>query len=50
VQCLTNARELAIFCRSLGIPFGFNVESVSIRKVEIEASVLLAKEIRTMLR
>lgn len=48
-QCVTNARELAAFCRGLGIPFGFNVESVSIRKVEIEASVLLAKEIRTLL-
>jgi hypothetical protein len=50
LQCLANARELIGFCRSMGLPFGFNVESVSIRKVEIEASVLLAKEIRTMLR
>ncbi|SHN46948.1 5,10-methylenetetrahydrofolate reductase [Cryptosporangium aurantiacum] len=49
-QCLANARELIDFCRNLGIPFGFNVESVSIRKVEIDASVLLAKEIRTLLR
>lgn len=49
-QCLTNAHELIGFCRNLGIPFGFNVESVSIRKAEIDASVLLAKEIRTLLR
>jgi hypothetical protein len=49
-QCLTNARELINFCRNLGMPFGFNVESVSIRKVEIDASVLLAKEIRASLR
>jgi hypothetical protein len=50
LQCLANARELIDFCRNLRLPFGFNVESVSIRKVEIEASVLLAKELRTMLR
>ncbi|AGL15984.1 hypothetical protein [Actinoplanes sp. N902-109] len=50
LQCVANARELITFCRSLGMPFGFNVESVSIRKVEIDASVQLAKEIRTMLR
>jgi hypothetical protein len=30
------------FCRRLGVPFGISVESVSIRRVEIEASVQLA--------
>jgi hypothetical protein len=49
-QCLTIARELSAFCRQLGMPFGFNVESVSIRKVEIEASVRLAAEVRKLLR
>jgi hypothetical protein len=49
-QCLTNARDLIDFCRNLGVPFGFNVESVSIRRAEIDASVQLAKEIRTLLR
>jgi hypothetical protein len=49
-QCLANARELIDFCRNLRLPFGFNVESVSIRKAEIEASMLLAKEVRTILR
>src|SRR5262249_47564599 len=44
LQCLANAQDLANFCRSLRMPFGFNIESVSIRKVEIEASVQLAKE------
>ena len=44
------ARELARFCRHLGIPFGFNVESVSNRKVEIEASVELARLISAELR
>ncbi|MEU8076446.1 methylenetetrahydrofolate reductase [Catellatospora citrea] len=48
-QCLVTARELAVFCRRLGVPFGFNVESVSIRKVEIEASVELAREVRELL-
>jgi len=48
-QCLANARELMGFCRRLGMPFGFNVESVSIRKVEIEASVALAVELRGLL-
>ncbi|GHJ43545.1 hypothetical protein Cs7R123_08870 [Catellatospora sp. TT07R-123] len=47
--CLGAARELAAFCRRLGMPFGFNVESVSIRKVEIEASTALAAEVRTLL-
>ncbi|MEE6261578.1 methylenetetrahydrofolate reductase [Plantactinospora sonchi] len=48
-QCLANAAELITFCRRLGLPFGFNVESVSIRKVEIDASVELAAQVRRML-
>jgi hypothetical protein len=39
------ARELIGSCRRLGIPFGINVESVSIRRAEIEASVDLAQQI-----
>jgi regulator of protease activity HflC (stomatin/prohibitin superfamily) len=31
------------------MPFGINVESVSIRRVEIDASVRLAAELRTRL-
>lgn len=42
---LANARELISYCRSLGAPFGINVESVSIRRVEIEASVELAAQL-----
>jgi hypothetical protein len=34
----------------LGVPFGLNVESVSIRKVEIEASVRLAARLGAELR
>jgi hypothetical protein len=45
----TTARELMTFCRHLGVPFGLNVESVSIRKVEIEASVRLAQRLRNSL-
>lgn len=48
-QCLASARDLMSFCRRLGLPFGFSVESVSIRKAEIEASVALASELRGLL-
>ena len=45
-QALTTATELMAYCRTLGVPFGINVESVSIRRVEIEAAVQLAYELR----
>ena len=48
-QCLATARELTTFSRRLGMPFGFSVESVSIRKAEIEASAALAGELRGLL-
>jgi hypothetical protein len=48
-QALTTATELMGYCRTLGLPFGINVESVSIRRVEIEASVRLAQQLRTQL-
>ncbi len=48
-HALTAATELIAYCRRLGMPFGINVESVSIRRVEIEASVRLAGELRTQL-
>jgi hypothetical protein len=41
--------DLMDFCRRLGCPFGINIESVSIRRVEIEASVRLAERIRAKL-
>ncbi|UUZ57930.1 hypothetical protein [Nocardioides sp. B-3] len=40
------AGDPAGFCRSLGVPFGFSVESVSIRKAEIDAAVALAGRLR----
>jgi hypothetical protein len=48
-QALATAAELIAYCRRLGVPFGINVESVSIRRVEIEASVRLAGELRAQL-
>ncbi len=41
--------ELLDFALEKGIPIGCNVESVSVRKVEIEASVELTKDIRAMM-
>jgi 5,10-methylenetetrahydrofolate reductase len=48
-QAEATALELMSFCRRLGVPFGINVESVSIRRVEIEASVRLAERLRPKL-
>lgn len=49
-QCVAIARDLIDFCEHLGLPYGFNIESVSIRKAEIEASTDLAAEVAGMLR
>jgi hypothetical protein len=49
-QARATARELADFCRRLDVPFGLNVESVSIRREEIEASVELAAGLTAQLR
>lgn len=48
-QAEATALEMMSFCRRLGVPFAINVESVSIRRVEIEASVRLAKRLRGQL-
>ncbi|GAB4006326.1 hypothetical protein GCM10028808_08080 [Spirosoma migulaei] len=47
--CLDIATELTTFCMERSIPFGFNIESVAIRKAEIEASIYLANQIGQML-
>jgi hypothetical protein len=44
------AVELVDYCRRLDVPFGLNVESVSIRREEIEASVDLAARLVARLR
>ncbi|SEC68324.1 Methylenetetrahydrofolate reductase [Nocardioides exalbidus] len=49
-QAASAATEIADFCRSLGVPFGLNVESVSIRREEIEASVALAARLTPLVR
>ena len=49
-QAEATAIELIDFCRRLGVPVGLNVESVSIRREEIEASVDLAARLATYLR
>ena len=49
-QALTMARELMSYCRRLDVPFGINVESVSNRRAEIEASVELAARLQDELR
>ncbi|MEU4563695.1 5,10-methylenetetrahydrofolate reductase [Actinoplanes sp. NPDC023936] len=48
-QCVAIARDLIDFCEHLGIPYGFNVENVSIRKTEIEATTDLAAEVGELL-
>lgn len=48
-QSLSSARELIGFCRRLSTPFGLSVESVSIRRDEIDATVALAQRIRAEL-
>ncbi|HWU20950.1 MAG TPA: methylenetetrahydrofolate reductase [Nocardioides sp.] len=47
---LAAARDLIAFCRHRDVPFGINVESVSIRAAEIEASVALAEALGRELR
>jgi hypothetical protein len=49
-ECLAIARDLQAFCLRLGMPYGFHVESVSIRKAEIEGATRLAAEIGALLR
>ena len=42
-------KELLDFAEEKGIPIGCNIESVSIRKSEIDASILLVKDIKDIL-
>ncbi|PZR26516.1 MAG: hypothetical protein DI535_13990 [Citrobacter freundii] len=47
--CLDIAAEIIAFCTERSIPFGFNIESVAIRKDEIEASINMVDRIGEML-
>lgn len=49
-QCMSNAGAVVALCRRLGLPFGINVESLTNRKVEIDAAVELVREIRGILQ
>jgi hypothetical protein len=44
------ANELTNYCVQKQIPFGFNIESVAIRKDEIEASIFLVNTLSQMLK
>ena len=48
--CIAIADQLTAHCTAKGVPFGFNIESVDIRKDEIEASILLVNTIGEMLK
>lgn len=47
--CLDIAAQLTEVCSARNIPFGFNIESVAIRKDEIEASIEMVNQIGKML-
>lgn len=48
-ECLDIAAELITFCSERCVPFGFNIESVAIRRDEIEASIDMVNKIAEML-
>ncbi len=48
--CLDIASALTDYCTEHAIPFGFNIESVAIRKAEIEASIYMTNEIGQLLK
>ena len=43
-------KELYVYAQEIGIPVGCNVESVSIRKAEIDASIELLEEVKRVIR
>ena len=48
--CLEIARELTKYCKERNVPFGFNIESVAIKKDEIESSVEMVKSVAKILQ
>jgi hypothetical protein len=44
------AKDLIQYCQERSIPFGFNIESVAIRKEEIDASLELLNTVRNLLK
>jgi hypothetical protein len=49
-QAVATGVEIIDFCHRLGVPVGLNIESVSIRREEIDASVELAAQLTAHLR
>jgi hypothetical protein len=49
-MCIAIATELTDYCMLHKLPFGFNIESVAIKKDEIEASIFMLNQISVMLR
>ncbi len=47
--CRHIARDLLTFARDKNLPIGFNVESVAVRKEEIEASLHLVHEVKALM-
>jgi hypothetical protein len=45
--CVKVAKEVAEFCHQKKVPFGFNIESISARKIEIEASEQLLTHVKS---
>jgi hypothetical protein len=51
VEIATNiANDLIQFCQERSIPFGFNIESVAVRKEEVDASLELLETVNTLLK
>mgnify|MGYP001160615174 CR=1 FL=1 len=48
--CIHIAKELAAYCVERNIPFGFNIESVAIKKDEIESSIQMVNTIEQILK
>ena len=44
------AKDLIEYCKERSIPFGFNIESVAIRKEEVEASLALLNTVNGLLK
>jgi len=47
--CKYIAQDLILYAKEKNIPIGFNIESVAIRKAEIDASIQLVKDVKKMM-
>ena len=44
------AKDLIQYCQERSIPFGFNIESVAVRKEEVDASLELLETVNRLLK